>query len=90
MSVNRLMRKKIDGGNPAPSSGDLASISSDFRGKMLNAFETANSFSCNVRGDMVRGADACPDEGRVRATANDEVITLAIDAFRQRPHFKPS
>ena len=88
--MNLLMRKKIDGGKPAPSSGDFASISSDFRGRIPKALETASSFSCKVRGDIVRGAAAFPDDGRVRATANDEVITLAIDAFRHRPHFRPS
>lgn len=88
--MNRLIRRKIDGGKPAPSRGDFESISSDFRGKIPKALETTCSFSCKVRGDIVRGAEDCPEDGRVRATANDEVITLAIDAFRHCPHFKPS
>jgi hypothetical protein len=90
ISVNRLIRRKIDGGKPAPSSGDFESTSSDFGGKIPKAFETTYSFSRTVRGDTVRGANDCPKDGKVRATANDEVITLAIEAFRQCPHFRPS
>ena len=80
--MNRLIRRKIDGGKPAPSRGDDASNSSDFGGNIPNPFDTTNDFSCNVRGDTVRGPDDWPEEGKVRATANDEVITLAIEAFR--------
>ena len=34
ISVNRLIRRKIDGGKPAPSSRDFESTSSDFGGKI--------------------------------------------------------
>jgi len=44
-SVNRLIRKKIDGGNPVPSRGDFECKSSDFGGKIPNALDTINSFS---------------------------------------------
>jgi hypothetical protein len=90
MSVNRLIRRKMDGGKPAPSRGDFEYNPSDFGGKIPKALETKDSFSCKVRGDMVRGADDCPEDGRVRATANDDVITPAIDAFRHCPHVRPS
>lgn len=80
-SVKRLIRRNIDGGKPTPSSGVFESSSSDLGGKIPNPLLTTNSFSCKVRGDIVRGAEDCPDDGRVRATARDAVITLAIDAF---------
>ena len=90
MSVNRLIRRKIDGGKPGPSKGEVESSDSDFGGKIPKALETADSFSRIILGDMVNGDDDCPEDGRVRATSNDEVITLAIDAFRHCPHVRPS
>lgn len=81
-SVNRLMRRKIDGGKPVPSRCNLECIPSDFGGKMPNALDTMDSFSWTALGFIFKGVGD-PEEGRMRATAKDEVITLAIDAFRQ-------
>ena len=80
--MNLLIRRNIDGGKPAPSRGDVESNSSDFGGKIPSPFETITDFSWTVWGDIVRGPGDWPEDGRVRATANDEVITLAIEAFR--------